>query len=396
MNPRRDTGAERAAGPTLYLESGELDPTETFCTDVFDEADSGEYRVVQLIASQSFESVSDELDARLEHIDDPSEAAVIITTPQDDDESTVARVGEETPLYGFRVSPQDLTGISIAFSRILEKWEQAEGSVKICLRDIESLLPYHDTDLLYRFLNTVLATLQGAGADVHMHLRPDATDDRALQMFSSLFDRVIDASESPPETEPEGGDSHTDGATDGTDLPGEAAASGEAEASGETDDPDHTETAADAGPDDVVPVTMDDDEIASFLNAEGYGTLAFGGEPPYAIPMSYGYDPDSREVYIHMSAFEGSEKGARLDGATPASLVVSRYEGPDQWRSVVVDGTLSKLSEADVDRRDVFESFKTGNLASVDVFNRSLSDISFEWYVLDPSSISGRQGARSR
>jgi nitroimidazol reductase NimA-like FMN-containing flavoprotein (pyridoxamine 5'-phosphate oxidase superfamily) len=141
---------------------------------------------------------------------------------------------------------------------------------------------------------------------------------------------------------------------------------------------------------------MDDDEIASFLTAEGHGVLAFGGESPYAIPMSYGYDPDARAVYVHMSAFEGSEKAARLDGPTAVSLVVSRYEGPDRWRSVVVDGTLSELSEADVDRRDVLESFKGGSLASVDVFNRPLSDISFEWYVLDPSSISGRQGARSR
>lgn len=385
MDARSDAQTGRAAGPTLYLESGELDPTEAFCTDVFDGVEAGEYRVVQLIASQSFESVSDELDARLEHIDDPSEAAVIITTPQDDDESAVARVGEETPLYGFRVSPQDLTGISIAFSRILEKWGQTAGSVKICLRDVESLLPYHDTDLLYRFLNTVLATLQGAGADVHMHLRPDAADDRALRMFSSLFDRVVDASESPPEAEPEG-----DGAGESSDA---GDASSETEPGGDSlgaEEPDEAEE-----PDDVVPVTMDDDEIASFLTAEGHGVLAFGGESPYAIPMSYSYDPDARAVYVHMSAFEGSEKAARLDGPTPVSLVVSRYEGPDRWRSVVVDGTLSELSEADVERRDVLESFKGGSLASVDVFNRPLSDISFEWYVLDPSSISGRQGARS-
>ena len=392
MDSRSDAGTGRAAGPTLYLESGELDPTEAFCTDVFDGAEAGEYRVVQLIASQSFESVSDELDALLEHIDDPSEAAVIITTPQDDDESAVARVGEETPLYGFRVSPQDLTGISIAFSRILEKWEQTEGSVKICLRDVESLLPYHDTDLLYRFLNTVLATLQGAGADVHMHLRPDAADDRALRMFSSLFDRVVDTSESPPEAEPEGDGAEAGESTDAGD------ASSETEPGGDSlgaEEPDDTEK-ADEDADDVVPVTMDDDEIASFLTAEGHGVLAFGGESPYAIPMSYGYDPDERAVYVHMSAFEGSEKAARLDGPTAVSLVVSRYEGPDRWRSVVVDGTLSELSEADVDRRDVLESFKGGSLASVDVFNRPLSDISFEWYVLDPSSISGRQGARSR
>ncbi|CCQ37446.1 FMN-binding domain protein [Natronomonas moolapensis 8.8.11] len=393
MDTQSDAPMERAAGPTLYLESGSLDPARAFCTDVFDGGDVGEYRVVQLVASQSFESVSDELNARLEHIDDPSEAAVIITTPQDDDESTATRVGEETPLYGFRVSPQDLTGISIAFSRILEKWEQAEGSVRICLRDVESLLPYHDTELLYRFLNTVLATLQGAGADVHMHLRPDATDDRTLRMFSSLFDRVFEADGASRETEPK---------RDGTEAAGEPSdaedASSETEPGGDSfgaEEPDDIKE-ADEDADDVIPVTMDDDEIASFLTAEGHGVLAFGGESPYAIPMSYGYDPDERAVYVHISEFEGSQKAARLDGPTPVSLVVSRYEGPDRWRSVVVDGTLSELSEADVERRDVFENFKHGSLASVDVFNRPLSDISFEWYVLDPSAISGRQGVRSR
>ena len=390
MDTRSDARTERAARPTLYLESGELDPAEAFCTDVFDEAEAGEYRVVQLIASQSFESVSDELDARLEHIDDPSEAAVIITTPQDDGESAVARVGEETPLYGFRVSPQDLTGISIAFSRILEKWEHTEGSVKICLRDVESLLPYHDTDLLYRFLNTVLATLQGAGADAHMHLRPDAADDRALRMFSSLFGRVVEAPESPSEAEREGD------RADASDETGSRGAES-ADQTGNADGADGSNGAeVSDGTDEVVPVTMDDDAIESFLTAEGYGVLAFGGEPPYAIPMSYGYDPDAGAVHVHMSEFEGSEKAARLDGPKPVSLVVSRYGGPDQWRSVVVDGTLSELSEADVERRDVLESFKGGSLASVDVFNRPLSDVSFEWYVLDPSSISGRQGARSR
>lgn len=381
MGVNNDTRTDPTAdGPILYLESGELDPTEAFCTDVFDEAKQGEYRVIQLTASQSLESISDELNARLDHIDDPSEAAVIITTPQDG-EATTTRVGEDTPLYGFRVDPRDLTGISIAFSRVIEKWEHAEGSVKICLRDIESLLPYHDRDLLYRFLNTVLATLQGAGADVHMHLRPAATDERTLRMFSSLFDRVIDAEESPLEPTSEVG----------------ALSAGEMSPGPGTEaEPGDGEEAVGDESDEVVPVTMDDDEIAAFLTAEGHGILAFGGESPYAIPMSYGYDSDEREMYMHMSTFEGSDKQARLDGPTAVSLVVSRYEQPDRWRSVVVDGSLSELPKNELERRGVLESFRNGSLASVDVFNRALSDVSFRWYVLEPSSISGRQGTRSR
>src|SRR6056297_495087 len=178
MGINSDGESDRTRGPTLYLESGTLESDEAFCTEVFDDAVEGEYRVVQLTSSQSFESLRDALDVQLERINDPSEAAVIITTPQSDGGSTRTVVGEQTPLYGFQVDPQDLTGISIVFSRLIERWDEIEGSVKICLRDIESLLPYHDTDLIYRFLNTILATLQGAGSDVHVHFHPAAADEQ--------------------------------------------------------------------------------------------------------------------------------------------------------------------------------------------------------------------------
>jgi hypothetical protein len=375
-------GDLEAAGPTLYLESGDIDPTETFCTEVFDDEKKGEYRVVQLTATQSFESVSDELNARLEHIEDPSEAAVIITTPQDDEETTATQVGEATPLYGFRVSPEDLTGISIAFSQIIERWEKTEGSVKICLRDLESLFPYHDTELLYRFLNTVLATLQGAGADVHMHLRPAATDEQALQMISSLFAEVVEADASPLEAE-SGQDAGT--GTGSADAPGQGRTDSDAK-------PDHKDAGSESG--EAAASTMSEEEIETFLGEEGYGTLAFGGDSPYAIPMSYGYDPDERALYMQLSAFEGSEKQARMDGATPVSFVVSRYDRSDQWRSVVVEGTLTELAEEDIEKDDVLDAFSGSDLATVDVFDRDLSGISFGWYVLRPESMSGRQSTR--
>lgn len=365
-----------APGPTLYLESEQVDPTETFCTQVFDGGKSEEYRVIQLTATQSFESISDELDAQLEDINDPSEAAVIITTPQSGDKTAATQVGDETPLYGFRVSPKDLTGISIAFSQIIEKWEETEGTVKICLRDIESLLPYHDSDLLYRFLNTVLATLQGAGADVHTHLRRDVTDEQTFQLFASLFSEVVEPGESA------------------TKPAAESTADVEKDAIGaepsETDEPDEEKPA------DVVPVSMSDEEIAEFLTEEGYGILAFGGESPYAIPMSYGYDDENRQLYLHMSSFDESEKQERIDGPTPVTLVVSQYDQPDRWRSVIVDGTLVELTAQAVEQRGVLRAFANSGLASVDVFNRDLSDVSFSWYALEPSSITGRQGVRSR
>jgi hypothetical protein len=358
-------------GPVLYLESNELASSETFCTEVFDDVES-EYRVVQLSSSRSFDSLRESLDIHLRKINDPSEAAVIITSPHSDDESTTTEVGDATPLYGFWVDPHDLTGISVAFSQLIERWQKTEGSVKICLRDIESLLPYHDTDLVYRFLNTVLATLQGAGADVHVHFRPSITDDQTLDLFKSLFSHVVEPDEST--------------------LQPAAESSADTETAPST--PSGSEEPADQSPTadaDPRSSTMSNDEIETFLETEGYGILAFDGAPPYAIPMSYGYEADEQVFYLQLSDFEGSEKQARLSTSTAVSLVVTRYTRPDQWRSVVVDGSLSPLTQQEVRDRGGLEAFASSNLASVDVFSRDLADISFEWFVLDPTSISGRQ-----
>jgi len=366
----------RSKAPTLYLEDTELKTSETFCTEVFEDT-RGDYRVVQLTSSQTFESIRDSLNVQLEHLDDPSEAAVIIATPTADEDTAVDTVGDDTPLYGFRVNPHDLTGISVAFSRLIEKWEHSEGPVRICLRDIESLFPYHDTELIYRFLNTILSTLQGAGAEVHAHLRPAVADDRALQLVQSLFTRVVKPGTQKLKHVSEAESTESDEAT-------AASTSGDASA----------ESFELAG-DDVAPTTMSDEQIDAFLESEGFGVLSFSGDPPYSIPMSYGYDSADRLLYLHMSSYDGSEKRSRLDDSDAVSLAVTQYDRPDKWRSVLVDGTLTKLSDEEARDRDVLTAYADSKLASVDVFERDLSDISFYWYLLTPSEISGRRSVRS-
>ena len=369
-------GDSYSNGPVLYLEDNELKTSETFCTEVF-EGTAGDYRVVQLTSAQTFESIRDSLNVQLEHLNDPSEAAVIITTPTADGDTAVDRVGDDTPLYGFRVNPQDLTGISVAFSRLIEKWEDSKGTVRICLRDIESLFPYHDTELIYRFLNTILSTLQGAGAEVHAHLRPAVAEDRTLQLIKSLFAQVVEPDvrklKHISQAEPTDDDTAT-----GVSTPSDAPA----------------ESFEPAG-DEIEPTRMSDEQVDAFLRSEGFGILSFSGDPPYSIPMSYGYDATDRVLYLHMSSYGGSEKGSRLEDSDAVSLAVARYDRPDKWRSVLVDGTLTKLSDEEARDRDVVTAYADSKLASVDVFERDLSEISFDWYVLTPSEISGRRSVRS-
>ncbi len=110
--------------------------------------------------------------------------------------------------------------------------------------------------------------------------------------------------------------------------------------------------------------------------------------------MSYGYDPEECVLYSHMSTFEGSEKQARFEESADMSMVVVRYERPDRWQSVVVEGTLSRLSDDDVRERNVLDAFTSSELASVDVFTRDLSEVSFDWFALTPTALSGRQSRR--
>lgn len=383
-------------GPQLYLESERID--HSICPILFHDEDTTEYRVIQLISSGRFESLQAALQDQLEQVRDPSEAAVIMLTPNADREMTMGTVGGSTSLYGLRVDPQDLTGISIAFSRILDEWSEVTGPMRICLRGGESLFAYHSGDLLYRFLNTVLATLQGAGADVHMHLQPSVTDDATLTMLESLFDGVVGPDDPRPGDGVEQGIGRPDGQNSETEErdakrppTSDAPAADTASTSLEESD---MRTVSDVE-EPTSATLMTDDEIDTFLETNGYGILALDGETPYALPQSYGYDANERVAYFQLGLYDGSEKERRLADSTAVSLVVMRYQRPDQWRSVIVDGRLRPIDRDEAIERGALDVFNAAELASVDVFARDPAGATFEWFVLEPTAFSGRKSAGS-
>lgn len=365
-------GDSPVEGPTLYLDRDATDGH--FCPFVFEEPTEREYRVVQLTSGQSFPTLQAALDTQLQDLHDPLEAAAVILDPQTTDSEVVtAEVGVGTTMYGFHVNPEDLTGVSIAFSKLLDRWEQKSGSTEVCLRGIESLFPYHETDLLYRFLNTILATLQGAGATVHMHLNPTMIDAEASELFKSLFTRV-ETAEAPTTRNPP------------PDTPGD----GPPETGSSDTEVTETELSMD---DRKETVAMTESEIDSVLAESGLGVLSFAGDPPYAIPMSFGYDSNRRELYLQLGLYAGSEKRARIADSANVSLVVTQYDRPDRWQSVIVDGTVSPLSADQLENRSVLSVFADSKLASVDVFSMDPGEVAFSWYRLEPSAMSGRKSS---
>lgn len=99
---------------------------------------------------------------------------------------------------------------------------------------------------------------------------------------------------------------------------------------------------------------MDEEEIETYLELHNLGVLALStDDAPYLLPMSYGYDGDSRLYFTYILGKE-SRKAELSNAVGRASFLVYRAETMFHWRSVVLVGSLRELSESE--RTDLSDS----------------------------------------
>ncbi|GAB6860869.1 pyridoxamine 5'-phosphate oxidase family protein [Haloplanus litoreus] len=142
-------------------------------------------------------------------------------------------------------------------------------------------------------------------------------------------------------------------------------------------------------------VEMSDEEIGSFLARRGHGVLSFGGEVPYGLPISFGYDVLNDRCVFQLLFPDDSKKGAYLDESAAVTLVAYEWESVDEWRSVIVDGELSPIpddSPEAVDAAAVFAEFAT--VVGASVFDQPLEELDSNWYDLSIRASSGRKSPR--
>lgn len=81
-------------------------------------------------------------------------------------------------------------------------------------------------------------------------------------------------------------------------------------------------------------------EVDALLADHETGVLSLArDDAPYAIPISYGYDPDDRALYLRLVSTPDSEKREFL-ASTPQARVVVYEEDGDEYASVVGVGPL--------------------------------------------------------
>jgi nitroimidazol reductase NimA-like FMN-containing flavoprotein (pyridoxamine 5'-phosphate oxidase superfamily) len=137
---------------------------------------------------------------------------------------------------------------------------------------------------------------------------------------------------------------------------------------------------------------MEEDEIAAFLADEGHGVLSFSGDPAYGLPISFGYDVSNDRCVFQLLFAEGSRKRSYLEQSASVNLVAYDWAGPDDWRSVVVDGVLSRVEAGSADEADASAVFaECASVPGLSVFEGSVDELVPELYELRIEEMNGRR-----
>jgi len=137
-------------------------------------------------------------------------------------------------------------------------------------------------------------------------------------------------------------------------------------------------------------IEMDDGEVAEFLGRGGTGVLSFSTdrhEPPYSLPVSYGYDQGEGQFYFRLAFPDDSGKWDIFDN--PVSFV-AHGRTDDGWESAVATGSLEEVTDADPESSAV-QRMWTVEIPLVDVFKRPTREVSFRYFRLVPDRLTGRK-----
>jgi nitroimidazol reductase NimA-like FMN-containing flavoprotein (pyridoxamine 5'-phosphate oxidase superfamily) len=137
-------------------------------------------------------------------------------------------------------------------------------------------------------------------------------------------------------------------------------------------------------------IVMTDAEIDAVLERHETGVLSLArGDEPYAVPISYGYDDDSRRFCMRLVATPGSDRREFLSGS-PRSRFVVYEEGETTYRSVIATGRLEAIPRADLTPEHV-ERYGTAKRPLFEIWDAPKADLDIDLYELAPEELTGRR-----
>jgi nitroimidazol reductase NimA-like FMN-containing flavoprotein (pyridoxamine 5'-phosphate oxidase superfamily) len=139
-------------------------------------------------------------------------------------------------------------------------------------------------------------------------------------------------------------------------------------------------------------VQMSPEEVDAFLARGGTGVLSLArGDEPYATPVSYGYDRDSRQFFLRLGFGESSEKREFVESTGGARLVAYGPVG-EGWTSVVAAGRLVPVDDEAL-TVETASALREAELPLLSIWGEELDDVEFRIYRLDVEELTGRTTA---
>lgn len=94
---------------------------------------------------------------------------------------------------------------------------------------------------------------------------------------------------------------------------------------------------------------MPESAIDQLLRERGIGVLSLANDGvPYGLPLSFGYD-GNRAYFLFAGHSEEGRKVRYAEASEEASLLVFEVESDGVWRSVVVRGSLTRITPTEWD-----------------------------------------------
>lgn len=136
------------------------------------------------------------------------------------------------------------------------------------------------------------------------------------------------------------------------------------------------------------PVAMTDEDRDEFLDNGGTGVLSLsaGDDPPHSVPVSYGYDVSTSTFYFRLAVGVNGSKGELED--RPVAFV-TYHEADEGWQSVVANGRLEDIEREGIET-ETLEGLEHVDMPLIEIFDRPLREVTFEFYRLVPDEITGR------
>ena len=173
---------------TNLLVSGAAVASESRLLDVLAESPPGETTVV-ITTNRPADWIRSEFRER--DPDQTTHLGIVDATGQDAsvDDVPVERLG----------SPGDLTGISLEFAKLVQRFEQAGAGerIRVGVASVSTLLMYSEVRTVFRFLHVFTSRIRSAGLFGVFALDPGMHDDQTVNTVRAIFDaeaRIEDGS----------------------------------------------------------------------------------------------------------------------------------------------------------------------------------------------------------